>query len=616
MKMSKKPLYLTLAIATLCGCASTGHQQPNHPNRLNHSSNSQNAKDALASAAASQLRTSFGYQTDIYVSNAIRDEQLAHASDEQRHASADVMSQCEQTHDDAYVALAKTLIKQGVHAEAVAQSADYQKIHQAYQACITARQSALQAGVEDFNIQEFLDNTQGIDAAEQFDLLYETLQQKQQDDATTLAAAIANFAANHDGNHTALDAKKSQLIYAYLIEPAKLSVIGNYQPLLGKFTALPAVDYQAKNVQIHLNQPLYVDFKKGILYLWADNFALANSNILDKQLGDKWKNRWLAIELNDGSLPDGFAKDLLGFIIDAKKQSFASLPTSAFGWVDADGVLSEPFLQNHLPKSDIERIKNTHRIIKSSPTQADSDYARHLFADILYQNIVAKYPEFMGNYQDNERVIKDGENIIYIINADDASDKKDREQAEQQSAVQAVAVNDRLVMNLLLNVLQSISYGYLSDMQAQADGFGAAAGKYQNQSYYGIDAGRIGWTYQRQYVNNPTLPKDASDLRQAEPLVVDIFTNYTATHKDVFMQLPAGSRLPNADNTVNLVGYGRELFERIKTGNDQSAKRILGLFGVDDEDGMGEFDDIDEFDEEYTPDELEPMGDDLPDLQN
>lgn len=267
------------------------------------------AKSALSQAIQSQLRSSFDYQTTVYASNHIRRDALANATPEQLSAADDMMRVCENEHEEAYVALLKSEPSDDLDDQK-------QAIKERYLSCVSDQYGV--DAYESFDFEEFYQQSKDLTPEEMRTVLTTAISAHAESQKLKLQEVNS---AEHDGNHTALDVKKAKLLNEYLIKPTKATMVGRYQPLSGIMTALPSVEYHSKNLNMAMNQPVYVDLKAGIIYLWADNFALANSNLADKNLGDKWHNKWLAIPLNDGSLPEGFAKEFIRAYLNAKKRA-------------------------------------------------------------------------------------------------------------------------------------------------------------------------------------------------------------------------------------------------------------------------------------------------------
>lgn len=542
------PKFIGLAglIATLTACASSP---------ISTSINQTNPQQALAKVLQSQMYTSFGYQTNLYLGNQIREQALANATPEELNASDNPLLACEDTHRQAYIHLAKKQLEQGVPLSQIDDDLpEFAQIFAQYQACIQEQYA-------------WLDDDPETEQTAQ------TLESFEQDWQSESGATAWQSSDDHH-QHTQLDQKKSQLFKEYLINSSNFTISGNYQPLLGRLTILPAMDYTRTNIHAHLNQPIFVDLKQGILYLWADNVAMIASQMLDKELGDGWKDKWLAIPLNDGSLPDDFGKNLFKFIADAKKQSHQSLPSQAFSWVSPEQVLNTPYLMENLPADKQAIIRHTPTILQSSPSQADKDYARYLFADTLYQSIVQAYPELIDDYVMPDRQIAEGDSVIDVIHINKTNTNPETKNK----------LNSKMLVNVMLASLNMISNGYQANLHNTNE---MEASPFRPISHYGLQGNQLRWIHHRQYMSGAVLQGRASHvLSQQEPLMIDSFTSITPT-TEVFDRLPQQHRVPNAKNSINLLDYGNTLAEKVAAGEDNYLKTLFALiFGqeaLDDE---------------------------------
>lgn len=180
----------------------------------------------------------------------------------------DAQSACDIAHDERYVALAKSAEKDGLDLSADQYLDDKDDLKQAYLACIIDHSHAWRS-IDDVK-----------------------------DSATYTAQK------------------------RYLTDPMSLTITGNYRPLLGQMSALPRAEYRLGAVEMMVNQPMVVDWQAGKVYLWADNFALANATWLDKELGDQWHNKWLMLDFNDGSLPKDFVKEFAKAYLAMRQRHF------------------------------------------------------------------------------------------------------------------------------------------------------------------------------------------------------------------------------------------------------------------------------------------------------
>lgn len=527
------------------------------------------AQTALSTAISKQMRTSFDFRTDFYPSNAIREQALNAASDEQLSASDDRLSVCEDQHDKAYLNLAKQQLSQGKTPDQIdTAKPEFTAIYEAYQACVNQREGKVSLPLPDAD--EFLQNTADKQPTEQLDLLWQAYQQTLSEQEQQTSENQANYLADYDGDHTALDRKKAQLLQAYLLTPTKLSTTGNYRPLSGQISLLPVFEYDHKNLQLMLAQPLHLDVRQGVLYVWADALAAVNSETIDKQLGDQWYQKWLAIPLNDGSLPKGFADNLVKFIINAKKQSQASLPADAFAWVQAEQVLGVPYLTQNLPANAVNTIKQSNQIIQSRPNLSAREYARYLFADSLYQDIVRTYPELAREFAMQDRQIVDGDFHIAV-----------ETQGEQTTNPES-KLSSRMLIDLLLVYLQNISHAYQAQVSEMAD----KTENFEPMTHYGFSHNRLQWVHQRQYLRKTALTGgqlQTTAISSQEPMFIDSFTIINnQSNQSVFANLPVSAQQPNAQNSVNLFEYGNDLAKRVQAGENNYLKTLFALIFGDD----------------------------------
>lgn len=573
----QKMTCLMVGASFLTACATTSPITHDNP-----TPSAMSAKDSLASAVKSQLYHSFGYQTDVYVSNHAHRDELANTPQDD---GVPTENDCNKTHDDAYVALLKK-----AHDEQGGKKLDeylkknysqeQQAIKSAYQTCMTAVIGD-KDGYEPFDFDAFYQQYHALNADEKAQAFLV-------DTATHVVAQMAIDEVENDENSTdhALNAKKAELLNAYLLQSGRVSVMGSYHPLKGYMTALPSVQYNAKNLHFSVNQPIHIDIKAGGIYLWADNFALANSQFLDKNLGDKWQNKWLFLPLNDGSLPDDFIKDLTQAYLTAKKESFLVTPNESFDWVSADSLKGVPFLADNLPQATFATMTATPRIIKNELSAKDKAYRDYVFAEVLYNTIIKKYPDLaleqlLGyDLQTMERDIVDGESVVTVRNAD-------KPQNDESATPQEPKINARFFAVMFLsNLNQQVQsyYHSLDEQNATQDDVDNDAGT-PSLVYYGIDGGRVSWVSQRYYLKNQgRLTKKLSDV----PMMVDVFTkiHQDASQTKAFARLPSHLQTPNASNSINLLDYKDEFLKNIQSGNDKYLQTLMGLvFGTDVLDG-------------------------------
>lgn len=585
MKTTRHLLSLTVASLLLSACATTSPLTAT-------TAKTDSAKDSLRQAVKTQLRSPFNYETNIHVSTAIRREALANATPEQLTA-VPLSEKCENAHDIAYVALLKKVKADQASVGDVRYDDERERIKSEFLACREERDKQL--SYQPFDFDNFYGQTKDLD-------------DKEQDKA--FVSAIESHLASQtlpeiDTSHTALDAKKAELLEQYLIRPSSISVVGSYQPLQGKFTALPMLDYTAKNLKMMVNQPIYIDLKAGNIYLWADNFGLLNSELLDAKLGDKWHNKWLYVPINDGSLPPEFAQDLIKAYINAKKESFLALPDDGFTHVNATSVSNLPFISQNLPSDKLALVKNTPTIIKNTVNEEARAYSDYVFADTLFQEMSTKYPVLTLQMPDfYEREIIDGESVIHVVNAETTSTTDESEPKE-------LKWNSELLMRLLFAYLQRDINIYYSELQLGDNKTTLQQNsKYAPTTHYGIHGGKISWVHQRYYMseNKTPLPVGKSNMSESEPVLVDVFTQIfqNSKHMGEFNRLPTAHQAPTAQNSVNLFTYQDELRERFK----KTGERPLVLQYYFDYLGRsaeaGEYYDDEEYEYDESKQEAEP----------
>lgn len=593
-----RTLSLAVASCLMTACATTQAPQSATTSHDHH------AKEVLAKAVKSQLRSSFSYETNAYVSNDIR-----------RHALKDVTDStpaddCEAVHDHAYVRLLRTAETDNLPISDDKYQAHRTKIKDDFLACRDEQEQA--SAYQPFDFENFYEQSGQLTPDEQEQAFIHAV-------STHLDTQTSEPSARPA---TPLDAKKAELLHEYLITPSGVRVVGSYQPLQGKFTALPMLDYTAKNLHMSINQPLYIDLKAGGIYLWADNFALLNSELLDAKLGDSWQGKWLYIPVNDGSLPESFTRDLVKAYLNAKKESFMALPQDGFVMAGADELRQLPFITNNLPADKLTLIQNTPTIIKNNVKGSAKAYSDYVFADTLYQEMTAKYPTLTQQMPDfYEREIIDGESVIHVINADSDTAQTEIE-AETDAAGESrddFVVNSELLMRGLFLYLQRQIESYYGELHSTDDTpqEDRPVSKYAPATHYGVSHGKIAWVHQRHYLSDDTVGArymDKAGVTGSEPLFVDVFTQIfqNAKHINEFARLPSASQTPNANNSVNLFAYQDALRARFKeTGEkppfmEHYSRYALGSasdddYGYDDYDYEDYSDELyeDYFDEDY-----------------
>lgn len=566
----KKPLTrhmlgLTVASCLLGACTTLSP--------VGHQASTQEPKDILEKAAKSQLRSSFSYETTMYVSNDIRRQALASISKEVAGTNDD----CEKIHDDGYVDLLKTAKAEGLPIADDKYQAKREQLKNDFLTCRDEQQKAL--AYQPFDFETFYEEIQGLSPEEQ-EAAFGVAMQAHLDLQSSSDPAPSNI--------TPLDAKKAELFHEYFLRPSGVSVTGSYLASSGKLTALPMLDYTTNNLKLSVNQPIYIDLKAGGIYLWADNFAFLVSELLDAKLGGDWQGKWLYIPINDGSFPKDFSNDLIKAYITAKKESFMALPKEGFVTVDSKSVTALPFIQQQLPADKLALIQNTPIIIKNDADDKSKSYSRYVFADTLYQEMTTKYPTLTLQLPDfYEREIIDGESVIHVVNADGETGMPEEQVQNEEGGIK---INSELLMRGLFLYLQKQIGEYYGDLQGQQgilEDSGGVSGQingddlksdtkttYVPATHYGIEQGKIAWVHHRYYLHDDmagvggvgTHYMHKAGVTGTEPLLVDVFTQIfqNAKHMNEFARLPTASQTPNANNSVNLFAYQEALRARFK----------------------------------------------------
>lgn len=577
-----KPLTAAVSVALLTACAGKTATTAPVPALINHQDS--DPKTFLQNATSERLKSAFAYRSDIYVANGAQTDVSVNLAPKE---------DCDSIHDKQYVAVLKRAKQDKLQIDDERYKDDLKTIKKEYHSC--QETELAQESYTPFDFQEFHQNNKDLsDESKSASFMAETAVQ---------AAEAASVNVDDDTDKT-LQLKKAQLLNAYLLKPTSMSVVGRYEPLSGKFTALPSVGYQSRNMSLVVNQPLYVDLKAGGIYLWADNFALANSQWLDKKLGDRWYQKWLFLPLNDGSLPADFGENLLKAYVQAKKESHLAKPTSSFAWVDAKTLTSVPFIKENLPSDTLKTIQETPYIIKNTLSAKDKAYSDYVFYDVFYQTLTKKYPEltlensFGTQYERTERDIIDGESVIRVANLD-----KDNAEPKETDEQPMLTTNSKMLMVLLLSHARSQVDGYYATLSTSQNAPPATKdepqdSKYAPLAYYGFSGGKLSWVHYRQYLTKERLLDMSKDTLSGEelltevgtePVFVDVFTKLNAIKDDnhEFARLPVVAQTPNAQNSVNLLDYKEEFLQSLKSSDDKYLQLLVALLmGSDKEDAQ------------------------------
>ena len=433
--------------------------------------------------------------------------------------------------------------------------------------------------------------------------------------AAAQAAEEIEFLPGYDSEHTSLDRKKAKLLEAYLLKPMSISAQGIYKPLSGVMTTSPTFQYQSRNHISAINQPIYIDARNGDIYFWADNFALAISESLDDKLGTSWKNKWLKLSLNDGSLPAGFGRDLIKSHFSALDKSLDLAPLQEFTFMSPKQLNSimPPFAPKQLPI-----MLTAKNIASQQQSYASNEAASNQYLSSLYDQIAQKYPDLVTQADsaddtvvtsdpDGDNYVSDVSEISDVVAMDDISiDEADAYDQSDASDEAESIFTSRAIVKQVLSLIKShleeidtskdtsidtstaetavtkktpkslpattIQYAKVSD--AASDILPAL------QYLYGYDGrGQLIWKLQR-----VQLPKENSlGVETGEGLTVDALTHYKALTATsiAYPNLPAQAQVPTASNTVDLKVYGKALNDYYESGEGtEMGKTIFAMLSL------------------------------------
>lgn len=451
------------------------------------------AKTVLASALQKQRRQSFSYHSNLEINN---EQQFANGEAKQLVTSDYLDKHCEDTHDQAYAALIaqaetqnKDILSTDYDTERTALKDSYLECSQAYEAWID----------------------------------------HQYDSDITVPPSYQQLFDNYDDKTKPLDNKKAKLLDAYLLKPLSVNAQGIYQPMAGRATILASAQYLARNHHSSINQPIYIDFKNGDIYLWADNLALFNSKTLDDKLGTKWQNKWLKIAIDDGTLPKGFGREVIKSHFAAIDQTFEAAPTIQFDYVAPNTLAS---LSPKLPAHQLTPMLASDQIIRRVQSAESYEQFYQDYMRIFYDRITKQYPELIQ---------------------------------ESTLGEPAAIASEKFTSRALVQQVLAMMRG-----QIEGEGEAAEAKPLENaevQELYGFDKrGQLKWQHLRNEL--PSKAKAVSD-KSSKGVIVDVLQQYSAiSNKDMaFPNLPSDVQVPNANNSVDARKYSKELIQYYRDGN-------------------------------------------------
>ena len=511
-----------LASAVLVtGCQSTGFKSQNSNSTVSKNTPSA-AKEMLAQALQKQRRDSFSYHSNVEISN----NQSSKTIDAKQLTTIDRVEQyCEQTHDEAYAKLLAEAETNNKELRAIEYDTRRQTLQQTFEACDKAYRA--------------WDNNQYYSPAE----------------AELKSPVSPYYQQLFDGieaKTSTLDIKKSQLLDTYLLKPLSINAQGVYQPLAGKFTMLMSAQYQARNNFTTINQPIYIDFKTGTIYLWADNFALINSEFADDKLGTEWQNKWLKLAIDDGSLPKGFGKAVIKAHFEALNRTYEAAPVAQFDYVMPNSLVT---LSPKLSASQLNNMTSlpNQQIIRRVQSAENYEQFYKDYISIFYERITSQYPELIKT-----------ESSYQSSTARPDSAKLTSKVLVQQVLAMMKRVTDIQADNVV-NEVFSASVTPDSQQPISED-------KIQQPNIellYGLNQrGQLQWQHQR------ILYEDSE--KRAKGVTVDVLQQYMPISSAVaFPNLPTDRQTPNASTSVDIRQYGSELMDYYREGNGTAFGKML-----------------------------------------
>ncbi|NYR08248.1 hypothetical protein [Psychrobacter sp. BI730] len=460
------------------------------------------AKKTLETALQKQRRQSFSYHSNLEIGN---NQQFIDADTntgtEKMAASDYVDEHCEEAHDQAYAALILQAEQQKKDILAVDYDTKRDSIRQSYFECVDA---------------------------------YHAWDDHQYDSDVKVAPDYQALFDNYEDKQRPLDRKKAQLLDEYLLKPLSIDSQGIYQPMAGKATMLASAQYQARNHHSSINQPIYMDFKNGDIYLWADNFAILNSELLDDKLGTKWQNKWLKIAIDDGTLPKGFGGEVIKSHFAALDATYDAAPVSQFNYVAPDSLAS---LSPKLPAHQLSAMLPSDQIIRRVQNFEDYQTSQQKYMQIFYGRISEKYPELV-------------------------------QEPEPMTAFESIqnpkAFTSKSIVQKILAMIK--------DQMHEEATTGETVANTEVQELYGFDKrGQLKWEHLRRQLDNTSEANNNKGMR------IDVLQQYSAiSTKDLaFPNLPSNVQTPNTSNSIDLRKYAPELLQYYQDGNGTAVGKMV-----------------------------------------
>lgn len=527
------------------------------------------AKTALAEALQQQRRQSFAYHSNIEMNN---QRQFMDVESRSLVVAEDASAHCETVHDNGYIDLLAQAEAQGKESDD-ADFADqrrrlkhtYLECDKAYEAWATHKYGDEYGYEEDDFENSYRENDDdalvspvlspsieaygnaGTTIIETSTLKGGVVNKNTVSSATPTGVVSPYYQQqfdDYDHKSSALAIKKSKLLDAYLLQPLSINAQGIYQPLAGRFTMLGSVQYQTRHHKTNINQPIYVDFKTGSIYFWADNFAMLTSEVIDDKLGTQWQNKWLKLEIDDGSLPKGFGRTFIKSHFEALDYTYESAPVTQFDFIAPTTLTA---LVPKLPEHQLDPMRQSTQIIRrvQSPEHYEQFYQEYMTH--LYKRISSQYPELIDDPSTSLATsIANGEPLTTkAIVTQALATMQTRIAYKTQAAIEKDAVNDDAI----------------SSAVTRADDSRGTI-----QTLYGLNhRGQIQWQHLRQQANDK------------QGLTADVLQQYTPISAQTlaFPNLPTAMQIPNASNSVDMRDYSKALLEYYRAGHGTTIGKTI-----------------------------------------
>ncbi|WP_296405916.1 hypothetical protein [Psychrobacter sp.] len=539
------------------------------------------ARETLLKAMQNQYRSDYTYTTNIIASNEQRRDALANATPQQLAMSDNPLDHCEHVHDEAYVNLMQ---QAGLQLTDSKYDTQRQNIKQSFLKC----KAALEGSNFEENNKEWLEkavsqakidlmdseaHNQDINKAAEFEAEQAALAADKSvgdyneiyDDelSNTIPPLVdlnSDLMPDYDSSHTKLDARKAKLLDAYLLQPASIKASGVYSASRGKLSIIPTFTYQSRNITATNSHFIYADAIEGAVYIWADTFAYITSLYFDQNLGLAMKNKWIKIDLNDGSLPKSFLVDLVKSHQQAKDKMTINSSLNQYRFISYDQLMNES------PRPDAKHqpfLKNASIFIERTQNEEQFNQDINLYLSTLYSHMTQKYPQLLeerGNGDFNSRsiftkIFKDIDKAI-LDNQNDKTDSSDKQLALHTSENES-------------KIKPYIDYAVLTD--------NASFNKYLWRNIFGLDnQQQIIWQLsQRQMDSLSNVSYSMDDTFKGLRLeALTQFSKATAA-QPMFDTLPAEGSMPTKDNSIDLKTYIEELKLKYKNGEGTVQGKIL-----------------------------------------